>query len=176
VFRARRGALSRACRAAQVPFYVYTTTSAKADAFQGQLAGLGQPSDAVAVTQALNACGLVCQGVLLNAPPTVAAYLTLTIAVPPASAADSAAIVAALSRTTPFVLAMRSAGLPSTAAVTITSAPVYSAAPAPPPPRVVVVAAARAPVAAGGARGAAGGARVAIALAAAAAAAAAALG
>jgi hypothetical protein len=155
-----------------VPFYVYTTTSAKADAFEAQLAGLGQPSDATAVTQALNACGLVCQGVLLNAPPTVAAYLSLTIAVPPASAPDEAAVVAALSRTTPFVLAMRSAGLPSTAAVTITSEPVYSVAP---PPKPVVMVMTHAPVAAGGARGAAGGARMALALAAAATAAAAAL-
>lgn len=135
-----------------VPFYAYASTSAKADLFETQLAALGTPAASASVAAALNACGLTCQGVLLNAPPTVAAFLTLTIYVSSASASgpDVAAMLAVLDRTTPFVLAMRAAGLPSTAAVQITSPPVFTVVAAPPPPSP----APPAPVAAAAPRGA----------------------
>ena len=117
-----------------MPFYIYSSSYNLADRYQTAVGNLGG-STSGALQAHLAACGIQCQGVLEPNPPALAAYLTATVALSAVDAASQAAVVAALGHTTPYVLAFRNQGLPTTAAVQITTPAHYTLLPSPPPPR-----------------------------------------
>lgn len=126
--------ISFAPHAPQVPFYVYTTSATTADKYQATLDTLGSTNSAALVAH-LSTCGIQCSGIQEATPPTLAAYLTATIALDAADAATQANIVAAMGHPTAFTVAFRAGGIPNSAAVEVTSAARYVAIPIPPPPR-----------------------------------------
>lgn len=111
-----------------VPLWVYAMTVPILSVYQADLAKLGTPAGAATVAAQTTPCGINPQGLLLNAQPTAAAYLDVKVALTGAAAADNVAVVAALSRTTPYVLAMRAQGLPTTAAAAISTPAAFSVA------------------------------------------------
>ncbi len=110
-----------------MPLYAYAATPTLLATYQNDFGALATSAGSASVASQVTTCGINPQGVLLDAPATAAAYLDVKISLTGAAAANNAAVVSALDHTTAYVLAMRAQGLPSTAAVQLTSPPSFSA-------------------------------------------------